>query len=175
MVRPRISARAERGVRVALVAPAFKPSELELDLTDDQQSLFLRCKTTRENNSNPNKIFRYWSKLLRILDGVIAVVTLRSKFKIYLFSIPDPIISPVLFLLLRLSGARVLLVVHDPFPHGLTATERSNWLLRLKLKILYLTPSALIILTGGGKKSSISNLALIYRRYFQFLTQDLDQ
>jgi hypothetical protein len=107
----------ELGVRVALVAPAFKPSELELDLTDDQQSLFLRRKTTREDNSNPNKIFRYWSKLLRILDGVIAVVRLRSKFKIYLFSMPDPIISPLLFLLLRLSGARVLLVVHDPFPH----------------------------------------------------------
>lgn len=142
----------ELGVRVALVAPAFKPSELELDLTDDQQSLFLRRKTTREDNSNPNKIFRYWSKLLRILDGVIAVVRLRSRFKIYLFSMPDPIISPLLFLLLRLSGARVLLVVHDPFPHGLTITERSNWLLRLKLKILYLTPSALIILTEGGKK-----------------------
>lgn len=65
---------------------------------------------------------------------------------------PDPIISPLLFLLLRLSGARVLLVVHDPFPHGLTITERSSWLLRLKLKILYLTKSALIILTEGGKK-----------------------
>jgi len=103
----------ELGVRVALVAPAFKPSELELDLTDDQQSLFLRRKTTREDNSNPNKIFRYWSKLLRILDGVIAVIRLRSRFKIYLFSMPDPMISPLLFLLLRLSGARVY-TIHFP-------------------------------------------------------------
>jgi glycogen synthase len=141
----------EQGVAVALVAPAFTSHD-ELVVEDNQKDRFIQRKTTHEYNYRSNKYFAYCMKFVRIAQMIANIIVLRVKFNIYIFSVPGLVITPLLFLLLRLTGARVIFVVHDPFPHELDVAYRVNKIQKLKQKVKFITPSINVVLTKTGKK-----------------------
>lgn len=137
---------AERGVSIAFVAPLAEPVAREPHNTN-----VLRIATPRERVGGVHgKLDRAIASLARIGSGLLHVLRLRASTRSFIFTIPEPLLFTLpLFALLRLTGARVIYLVHDAQPHAWSLPQRwrsleraaHRWSYRLASVIVTLTPS----------------------------------
>jgi glycosyltransferase involved in cell wall biosynthesis len=130
-----VQAIAGEGATIAFVSPRVEPASREPTHPNVQ-----RIVTPRElvGPGHP-RARRLLASLGRIFGDLGSVLRLRPTTRVFIFSIPDPLVfSLPVFALLRLSGARVILVVHDAQPHAwsyrrLAALERAGHALSYRL------------------------------------------
>lgn len=136
---------AEGGTKVIYVAPAAVPSAREpraVGLT--------RIVVPAERPGAP--IVRFSSSLRRVFCGYAGALRARRRTRHYLFSIPDPLVFFLpLQILLRLTGARIGLVVHDVLPHAWTLPPSLQFLQRWALILSYRLANWLAPTTGSGR------------------------
>lgn len=137
---------AEAGLRTAFVAPAAEPASRE-----PVHPNLRRFVLSREIVVPAPRPARIRASLRRMAGGIAALARLRPTTRTFLFSIPEPLIVTLpVFAALRLTGARIVFIVHDPEPHAwryrgvARRIERAGHALsyRLANHLVVLTPSA---------------------------------
>lgn len=101
-----------RGARVTFISPRVdRPA-----LGHDPRLRWLHPPRERPDGASA-PIRALWS-LARIAGGALALARARCATRLFIVTIPDPLPAAIaMLLLLRLSGARILFVAHDPVPH----------------------------------------------------------
>ena len=109
-----VQAIADQGIRISFIAPASEPASRE-----PASSNLTRIVLPREDVRAVGRVQRIAASLSRVIGGLVAVLRERRHTRTFIFAIPDPLVFTIpLFILLRLSGAKIIFVVHDVMPHA---------------------------------------------------------
>lgn len=135
---------AERGVSIAYIAPLAEPA-----VREPRHPNVLRIATPRERvGESLGKAERAIASLARICSGFWHALRLRVSTRNYIFTIPEPLLFTLpLFALLRVTGARVVYIVHDAQPHAWSLPQRWRWLERAAHACAYRLASVIVTLT----------------------------
>jgi glycogen(starch) synthase len=104
----------EAGAQVTLVAPRAESAAFEVPCSG-----LTRIRQPRERGPETAGTLRVLASLCRIGAGALAMLRARFNNRLFIVSIPDPLVFAIpMLILLRLSGARLIFVAHDPVPHA---------------------------------------------------------
>ncbi|WP_297513818.1 glycosyltransferase family 4 protein [uncultured Caulobacter sp.] len=146
---------AEAGAEVVFVAPPAVPADRE-PVHPNLQRIFIH----RELQAG-GKLKRIASSLRRVFDGARQALIWRRKVDVHLFSIPDPLIFFLpLQILLRLLGARHVVVVHDARPHAWAKKGWADGLHYLAIKLSYSLANSLVATTSTNKADLIETFGI---------------
>ena len=148
---------AEAGATVTLIAPLAEPSSREA-----RHRNIRRVVPPRERVGGAgNRLSRPLASLSRIAAGSLAVLSERTRSRTFLVTIPDPLLFTLpLFALLRLTGGRVLFLVHDAEPHAWRLPPPLRWVERGAHRLSYRLANDLIVLTPAVRESLADRFAL---------------
>jgi glycosyltransferase involved in cell wall biosynthesis len=86
------------------------------------------------------------------LGSYAALLRARLSHRTFFVSIPDPLVfSLPLLACLRLTGARIAYVVHDPLPHAWRLPAPLRWIERAGFAAMYKLANALVVLTPSAR------------------------
>ncbi len=136
----------DNGAAVTFVAPVAEASRMELPRLG-----LKRLRPPRETPGKP-KFSNIWRGLLRIAASVYFLFSLRVTHRVYIVTIPDvlPVMLPALALL-RLSGAKIIFIAHDPLPHAWKLPSAFRLVERGALRTLYTFASAVVVLSEPSR------------------------
>jgi glycogen(starch) synthase len=144
---------AEAGGSISFVAPLAEPLSRE-----PCHPRLVRIVVSRELTEEATKYQRIFASLRRIFGTFSAVLKQRWSTRTFIFSIPDPLIFTIpLFLILRLSRARIIFLVHDVVPH---AFRFRGVMQKLELRshiFSYAISNSLVVLTQSLRQSLIDD------------------
>jgi hypothetical protein len=84
--------------------------------------------------------------------AALGLARARLATRDFIVSIPDPLlVAAPLLVLLRLTGARITYIVHDPLPHAWRLPPRLRGLENLGYRAAYWASSALVVLSQAGE------------------------
>ncbi|WP_428312168.1 glycosyltransferase family 4 protein [Hydrocarboniphaga sp.] len=136
-----------QGAEVVFVAPPAEPANRE-----PSHPGVRRVKPPRELVGSATWLRKFAVSSARVVLSCWAVLMARRRCKVFIASIPEPLLFTIpLFLLLRLTSAHVIYVVHDAVPHAwkfrgpLLAVEKFGHALSYRLA------STLVTLTQSAK------------------------
>lgn len=135
------------GAEVTYVCPRVDDARLETP-----RAGLRRIRPPRERGGDAPAALRAAVSLARIAGGALGLARARWRNRVFVVSIPDPLGPAVAMLaLLRLSGARILFVAHDPLPHG-WALPRALRGLEIALHgACYRLASAVVVLSEASR------------------------
>ena len=135
------------GANVIFVAPRASNPVLA------DSSRLRRLCPPRERTGEANAATRALSSLARIAGGAIALARARLAARVFIVTIPDPLVGTIpLLLLLRLTRARILFIAHDPVPHVWRHGERwRRWELA-GYGICYRLSSTVVVLSEPSRE-----------------------
>lgn len=143
---------AERGATITFIAPQAEPETRE-----PKHANLTRVMPPRELVAEPSKVKRAVGSLRRIAASLLSVARERRRTGSFIFSIPEPLLfSLPMFVLLRMSGAKVVFIVHDAEPHAWALGPRLRFIEKFAHALSYRLASRLITLTptvGDALKS----------------------
>lgn len=120
----------------------------------------LRPPRERKDETTPSRGI-LWSAMRMIATG-FDLVRARWRCRNYIVSIPDPLIFTLpMLLLLRLTGARIALVVHDPVPHAWRFSERWRGIEMWSLNRLYHVANVLVVLSEPSRSKLLETFPSI--------------
>lgn len=141
-----VAGMVDAGGDVVFVAPPAQDSRFEA-----ARPGLTRIRSQREKRGG-SRISRLFASFARVGSSAIGVARARLKARVFIVSIPDPLIFAVPILaLLRLTGARIIYVVHDPRPHFWKLPGSLRWLEDGAYKAAYGLSSALVVLSGSAQ------------------------
>ena len=147
---------AEQGASIAFVAPRAQPETREPSHVN-----LIRIETPRELVGGASRLARIRASLARILSGTWHLFRLRASTRVYIFSIPEPLVFTLpVFALLRLSGARVILIVHDSEPHAWSLPKFLRGLERGAHALSYRLSSTLVALTPTVRDALVKDFGI---------------
>jgi len=148
---------AEAGATVTLVAPLAEPVDRE-----PRHPNVKRVRVPRELvDGAGNSLTRKLASLSRMAGGFLGALAQRARTRTYLVTIPDPLpVSLLLFLLLRLSGARLLFIVHDVLPHAWRLPGSLRWLERGAHELSYRLATRLIVWAAPLRDQLVSEFGI---------------
>jgi len=139
---------ARQQVKVFLVAP----SPENVDLAARHPNV-VQMRTPRGLAGKGSLAARVAATVRRMASGVVQVLTARLHTRRFIITTPEiPPVTLPLIAVLRLSGAQVVLVVHDPTPHA-DRGALIGGLERLMLKALYAVASKIVVLSKSTGKA----------------------
>ncbi|HUB64251.1 MAG TPA: glycosyltransferase family 4 protein [Methylocella sp.] len=146
---------AASGVSVVYVAPPMSPAYRE-----PTNPNIIRIAVPPEWHGSPSRIHFTLSKLKRMAWTLIAIARQIPNSEKFLFTIPEiEIITVPTFLLLRLWGKKVILIVHDPLPHDFALLKRKQ-LARFLSRLQYHAASVLVTLSEAGRQKLMSEFQI---------------
>ncbi|GGF30689.1 hypothetical protein GCM10011321_22460 [Youhaiella tibetensis] len=146
---------AGAGGTIAYIAPLSLPEDRE-----PRHPNLTRIVISRERVGEGGRMTRGLASLRRIVTGTLATLAQRRHTRTFLFSIPEPLLfSLPLFALLRLSGASVVLIVHDAEPHLWRLPAPLRALERAALAASYRLATDLVCLTATTRDALIARFA----------------
>ena len=153
---------AEAGADLVFIAPPASPDDREPSAPS-----ILRLRTARERVDKAGRLTRALASAKRIGLGLIALARARQQCRNYIFTTPEPLpITLLAMLALRLSGARITFVVHDPHPHSWALPRSMRFLERALHGFSYRLANQLVSLTQAGRAELIAAFAIAPRRVF---------
>ncbi|HEY0315232.1 MAG TPA: glycosyltransferase family 4 protein [Sphingomonas sp.] len=135
------------GADVTFIAP---PGETE---PDGRQRLRLtRMRPPREKMGGGSRLARAASSFARVLAADYYLLKARFSTRLFIITIPDPMlfVLPAL-LLLRLTAARIILVEHDPVPHAWRLPPRWRWFEKRSLGLRYRLSDLIVVLSDASR------------------------
>jgi glycosyltransferase involved in cell wall biosynthesis len=142
---------AAQGVRVTFLAPMCEDTSFEAP-----RSNLRRIRPPRELSSAASRPRRILASFARVTSSALTLLVMRARHNSYLVSISDPLVFALpIFALLRLSGARLNYVSHDPLPHAWRLPRPWQVIERMGFHAAYLLASKLIVLTPSAKQTLI--------------------
>lgn len=143
---------AEAGGRITFIAPLAEPI-----LREPNHANLTRVLLRRELAAGQgSKLQKLRASLARIFGSVTAVLKERQTTKTFLVTIPDPLVFTLpLFAVLRMSGAQILLIVHDAVPHVWRLGPRWRAIERWSYGLSYRLATTLVALTPTVKEALV--------------------
>ena len=136
----------EAGGTVLFVAPPAHDKRFERP-----RSRLIRLRSREELTSGP-RWQRTLSSVMRMITGAIGCLRARLQTRLLIVTIPDPLVFTLPFLaLMRLTGARIVYVVHDPLPHAWKLPVRLRWLENSVFGATYKFSSGLVVLSEASR------------------------
>ena len=146
---------AESGASVVYIAPPMQPA-----FREPANPNIVRVNVPRELIGSSSKFRSMTGKLPRIIGTFLAVCLQIFRSKTYLFTMADhEIITIPTFLVLRLFGKKVILIVHDVIPHDFALVHRKR-LKRFLLHSQYRAASVIVTLSEAGRQRLISEFPI---------------
>lgn len=147
---------AEQGATIAFISPLADPSDRE-----PSHPNLIRVAPPRELVGTHPKLERMFVSLSRIACGLFATMRLRFTTRSFIFSIPEPLLFTLPLLgLLRLTGARVILIVHDAEPHAWALPQSLRFVERGAHALSYRVSSILVTLTPAARTALIRDFGI---------------
>lgn len=144
---------AEQSATIAFVAPLADPSE-----RDPAHANLTRITPPRELVGHHPKMKRVFVSLSRIAGSLLSVLKLRFTTRNFIFSIPEPLVFTLpLLAILRLSGARVIFIVHDAQPHAWALPQSMRWTERGAHALSYRLSTMLVTLTPAARDALVND------------------
>ncbi|GGL18810.1 glycosyltransferase family 4 protein [Caulobacter rhizosphaerae] len=138
---------AATGCKVVFIAPAGYPEDPAAHLDNVR-----RVRPVRELVDGGSRPRRALFSLARVAGGLGALLAARFTSRRFIVSIPDPFVFAIWpLMLLRLTGARIALVCHDPEPHSWSLSARWRWLERAGYRLIYDCASVIVVLSEAGR------------------------
>ncbi|MEP9403998.1 glycosyltransferase family 4 protein [Sphingomonas sp. VNH70] len=135
----------DAGGAVVFVAP---PAE---NPRYDQPRPGLRRIASRAEQRHGPKWRRAASSILRMATGALGCLRARALTRTFIVTIPDPLVFALpLLAVLRLTGARIIYVVHDPVPHSWKLPPALRSVENGAFALAYRLSSALVVLSEAG-------------------------
>ncbi|MGK2912432.1 MAG: glycosyltransferase family 4 protein [Sphingobium sp.] len=136
----------DNGADVTFVAPMTHSTHMEA-----QRARLTRVRPPREIPGKGRMANRIRG-VLRIVTTVSHLLRLRLTHRVYIVTIPDvmPVMLPT-FALLRLTGARIIFVAHDPLPHAWKLGPALRWLERGAHGAYYRLASSVAVLSEPSR------------------------
>ncbi|MDI1295648.1 MAG: glycosyltransferase family 4 protein [bacterium] len=139
---------ANCGFEVIFIAPLSEPISRE-----PSHSNLIR-KITRRELISGSKLSRRLSSIFRVISGLTATVAARLRTNVFFITIPDPLIFSIpTIALLRLTGAKVVYLCHDPLPHAWKFPRSLRALERAQLSAMYNLANELVVLAPSAAKT----------------------
>lgn len=133
------------GGRVIFIAPQAENSEFEVP-----RAGMTRIRPRRELRHG-SRLRRFAASLQRVGGSALGLLRARLRTRIFVVTIPDPFVfSLPMLMLLRLSGARIIYVVHDPLPHAWRLPARFRMIENASFQATYSLSRALVVLSRAG-------------------------
>jgi glycosyltransferase involved in cell wall biosynthesis len=112
-----------------------------------------RIRPPRELTRPAGRLRSATASLLRILGSMAGLLAARFSVRVFIVSIPDPLpIAICLFFLLRLSGAKIIYIVHDPLPHAFRLPKRWRWLELWAIGLSYDLATTIVVLSEASRQ-----------------------
>jgi glycogen synthase len=142
---------AGSGIAVRLIAPVPEDARFQARVENLRP-----WRTARAADANPSKAARALTSAMRFLHGAAGLAAARRRGEIAVVTIPDPLaLSAPALALFKLSGGKIIYVVHDPLPHA----WRFKGALRQLERAFYRWPTVfadrLVVLTPAAKAALI--------------------
>ncbi len=138
---------AAAGSKVLFIAPTGYPEDRTANLGNVR-----RVRPVRELVDGGSRPRRAFLSLARVAGGLGALLAARFASSRFIVSIPDPFVFAIWpLMLLRLTGARVVFVCHDPEPHSWSLPPRWRWLERTGYRLIYGCASVIVVLSEAGR------------------------
>jgi glycosyltransferase involved in cell wall biosynthesis len=135
------------GSQVLFIAPAGYPEDRTANLGNVR-----RIRPVRELVDGGSRPRRALFSLARVAGGLGALLAARFTSSRFIVSIPDPFVFAIWpLMLLRLTGAKVVFVCHDPEPHSWSLPARWRWLERTGYRLIYGCASTIVVLSEAGR------------------------
>lgn len=139
---------ADAGVRLAFISPAAEPLDRE-----PKGPHLTRVVVPRELVTSAPRPRRMAASLRRSLVSTIAAIRFRKTTKTYIFNIPEPFIFTLpLFVFLRITGAKIIYIVHDATPHKWRFDGALRVLEDLVYRVSYVLPHHLVVLAPAARQ-----------------------
>jgi glycogen(starch) synthase len=146
---------ADSAASVVFIAPPLQPA-----FREPTNPNIVRITVPRELIDSPSRFLSKASKLRRIMGTLLAIGLQLFRSKTFLFTMPDhEIISIPIFLMLRLFGKKVILIVHDVIPHDFALVHRKR-LTRILIHSQYRAASVIVTLSEAGRQRLISEFQI---------------
>jgi len=148
----------DAGGTVLFVAPPAQNERFE-----QPRANLVRLRSQAELTTGP-RWKRALSSLARVATGAIGCLRARARTRLLIVTIPDPLIFAVPILaLLRLTGARIIYVVHDPLPHAWKLSPRLRWLENGAFIAAYKLSSGIVVLSESARTAFVAAYRLSNR------------
>lgn len=135
------------GAHVTFVSPQTESAAFERPRAN-----LVRIRQPRERGPDASAPVRLLASLARIGGGAIGLLRARFANRVFIISLPDPFVFAVpTMLLLRLTGARLIFVVHDVLPHAWRFSERLRALERFGYFAIYAAASDIVVLSEPSR------------------------
>lgn len=135
------------GAEVTFVSPPIDNPEMEAPRPG-----LRRLRPVREIVTNAPPLMRALRSLRRILGGYACLLRARFHARTFIVSIPDPIgLFVPMMLLLRLTGARLIFIAHDPVPHCWHLSASWRWLEKGVHEASYRLSSVIVVLSEATR------------------------
>ena len=141
----------DAGASVIFVAPPAQDVKFEV-----ARSGLSRFRSRRENmhGSRPSRVM---ASIARVASSAIGLARARLRTRHFIISIPDPLIFAIPFLfVLRLLGAQIIYVVHDPLPHAWKLPVAFRWLEHGSFSLTYKLSQTLVVLSHSAREALLS-------------------
>jgi len=146
---------AKCGASVVYIAPPLRPT-----FREPAHPNVVRINVPRELIDCPSKFRSMASKVRRIMGAFFATMLQIFRTKTFLFTFAEhQIINIPTFLILRLFGKKVVLIVHDVIPHNFALVHRKR-LKRFLLHSQYRAASVIVTLSEAGRQRLISEFQI---------------
>jgi glycosyltransferase involved in cell wall biosynthesis len=147
----------DNGGKVTLIAPLGQPEEREPHHANLRRIVLQREFVDGAGNFFSRKI----ASLSRIIGSCVATLGERLRTRTFFVTIPEPLpfIIPVLALL-RLSGARILFLVHDAEPHAWKLAPNIRWVERWAHGLTYRFATTLVVLTAPVRNELVEKFGI---------------
>lgn len=144
---------------VIFIAPEAEQSRFEMPRPG-----LTRFRPRRELKSGP-RAKRILVSLARIGGSMLGLARARLRTRIFVVSIPDPFVFALpMFFLLRLSGARIVYIEHDPIPHAWHLPPRLRFIERAVFRATYALSSSIVVLSEASRQTLLDAYRLDTRR-----------
>lgn len=138
----------DAGGQVILISPPLQDEGFVA-----RHSRLMHWQSCRESTAGP-KWRRALSSVLRAATGALHCLRARLHTRTFIVTIPDPLVFGVPSLaLLRLTGARIIYVVHDPLPHAWKLPPRFRRLENAAFAAAYRLSAALVVLSPASAET----------------------
>lgn len=136
------------GAEVTFVSPIVDNAKMERPRPG-----LRRLRPVREMVGPAPRVTRALRSLRRIGGSFLALFRARLHARTFIITIPDPLMLflPML-LLLRLTGARVIFIAHDPIPHGWRFSQRWRGVEKASHGACYYLSNAVVVLSEASRQ-----------------------
>ncbi|MBF5037994.1 glycosyltransferase [Methylophilus sp. 13] len=129
----------------------FLASPMQPQEREAKSQNLVRYKFRAGHNSEWSRIHKLFHTLMRIAEATFSLIKIRFKTSVFVVTFPHWLsVTMFQFILLKLTGAKIIYIVHDPLPHAWSLPKLFRRFEKACLASTYYLADQLVTLTKSG-------------------------